>query len=229
MAAMIAAIGQTTKKPVGLPPAINGIHRESLTFAMSVLTRGSSDDLDEIKDDILSRLSSPKSPQLIRKNKTVLTNYVNDMGRFGESLNSLFNYTEDSLPFDFYSFNNLKVFMQSGVIANFELNTLKLDAQERASSVAKEVLLPGLSNFAPLMTSADINYFGIVCGFVVRDFSKDENSVAYKDGETVAIIVPKSVVKRYLASEITDEEVIKLSSFYNSNKTTRGVKKILVK
>jgi len=222
-------IGQTKKVISKLPPVTNGIERDALNTSMAVLTRGKPISYEasiELFNDILSK---PNTPALIKKNKILLSEYLKGSTYFGESQSDRYNTSDTDVAFDFYSFNNQNVFLQGGIMFKYSLNTLKLNADERAATVVKESLLPGLANFRPLLASPDISYFCLVSGYIARDFSEDEDSIAYKDGESVAIVISKANLKKYINAEITDDEVFKLASFYNANKSTKGIRKITIK
>lgn len=208
-------------------PISQVISRDALQFKMDVLTRAEFRDIAEIEENFKRETNNLKTPAIIRKSKVKLSEFIVSMKGSGESSNIFANGEGSGLGI--YSFNNQNALLFSGLIYNYSLNTLQLDADQRASKVAKEVLLPCLRNFEELLTIPEINYFSLLCGYIARDFSKDENSVAYKDGETLAIVIPKSVLKKYINAEITDEDVFKLATFYNSNKSISGIKKISIK
>lgn len=225
-----AIVNAQIKKPIvksSLPAINQAIEANSLAYSLHVLTQKPGIGIDEIR----TRFAEAKNiNSLTKKNKSLITGFLSDATYFGESQNIFYEQiTGDKTPFGFYSFNGQIVFLFSGPIYKYSLNILRLDAAERASKVAKDVLLPGLSNFKPLLRSADISYFSLAVGYIARDFGEDEDSMAYKDGETLAIVISKSVLKQYLEAKITDEQVFKMASFYNTNKSARGVRKVTIK
>jgi hypothetical protein len=219
-----------TKKPKNQNTAVTSeIERESLTYQISVLTRSEGISLDDFKQKASESINAGNASLIVKKNKSVILNYIQDINSFGESQKYFFDYITDSPKFTLYSFNNQNVYLQGGLIYNYSLNTLKLNADERAARVTKEVLMPGLASFSSLLNSPDINYFCLLSGYVVKDFSQDKDSITNQDGEIVAIVISKAVLKKYINAEITDDQVFKLASFYNSNKATKGIRKISVK
>lgn len=170
--------------------------------------------------------------QLIKKYKSNIKEYFEAIDGFGESKPKLYfkaNEKELEIPFDFAINNNMLTFVQLGVFSDFAINTYNSDADKRASIVAKGTLLPALFNFKPLLKVADIKYYCLVVGFLAKDFTSDSD-VLNKDGETIAIVIARSVLIKYINAEITDEDVFKMAYFYSENKNSGGnLKKILLK
>lgn len=169
--------------------------------------------------------------QLIKKYKSNLKEYFEGINGFGESEPKLYfqaNEKELEIPFDFAINNNMLTFVQLGVFSDFAINTYNSNADKRASIVAKGTLLPALFNFKPLLNVTDIKYFCLVVGFLAKDFTSE--SAVNRDGETIAIVISKSVLTKYINAQITDDDVFKVASFYSENKSSGGnLKKILLK
>lgn len=168
---------------------------------------------------------------LLNNNSDKLARYFNSISSFGESEPYIYFDTPKEgeilqLPFGFSSQNNGIVFYHAGIFYDKALNTLVANANERAKSVIKNVVLPSLFNLEELMSSESIKSYCIIVGYVAKDFSKESDM---GDGETVAIIVTKPVLKKYIEAVITDEQLISQSVFYNSNKAIGGnIKKITI-
>lgn len=175
-----------------------------------------------------------KNAELLSRYKSYLKKYIDGIYSFAGS-NSDIHYNlkpviEEitNLPMGFAQFNNSLTFYQSGVYYDKILNTIRLSADERASLIAKECVVPSLNNFKPLLDIDEIKYFGLIYSFVAKDFTSDE--VINAEGETVTIILPKEILKKLMNLEITPEEVYSSATFYNSNKNSGGIlRKINIK
>lgn len=134
---------------------------------------------------------------------------------------SLFN----RLPFGFASFNHTPIFYQSAMLYDKNLNTVRLSGGERLELVAKNVVVPFLDNFKPLLDITEVKSFGLIYSYIAKDFT-DNYATPY--GETIVIVVPKEILNKYFNLEITSDEVILSSVFYGN--TERGdLKKISIK
>lgn len=244
---LVALLSYAQTSPYKLAPIVQIIKRESVQNRITALsirtglseshhvkTAGSLIDLFNIDNAKSTTPEIKANVTLFKRNANILKSYFDDVTSFGDNSPELYYsipkegepFTE--MPFGFAIFNNVMVFYQSGLFYNKSLNTIKLGGDERAKLVTKEVILPSLSNFEPLLSSTDIKYFSIIVGYTAKDFSSD--SVADEDGETTAIVIAKSILKKYLNAELTDEEVFAQATFYNVNKNAGiTVKKIIFK
>lgn len=197
-------------------------------------------DLPTIVDAYNLNANNSKDDEAVT-NGTLLTKYKTDIKKYCEEVYSFAGSSSEiyydlkpdikeikSIPIGFALHNNSLVFFQSGVYYDKIINTLKLSADERASFIAKECVVPSLKNFGPLLHVNEIKYFALIYSFIAKDFSSDEMPNA--EGETVTIIVPKEAIKRFINLEITQDELYSAALFYNSNKNTEGgLRKIIVK
>lgn len=232
--------GQTALPVNSLQVIPEKIKVEYLFSSLTALSMGLSDPethhvkvMDPIIDLYLLDHAATKDPAdkqayaLIKKNKELIKNYYAEISGFGDTDPYLYFKKESDLPFSFNLFNGLVTFTQSKIFYDSSVNTLKLDADQRANLVAKNMLLPSLYNLKPLLASSDIKYFCIIGGYLAKDFSSD--SIANKDGEVVAIVIPKSVLTKYINADITDDDVFKLATFYNVNKNGANLRKVILK
>jgi hypothetical protein len=165
-------------------------------------------------EDSLVKEPSDLSTSLTKKYKNEIMSYFNGIRSFGQANNTVFNV--EGLPFSFSTNKNELTFIQDNIFFNYDLNTIKLDADERAKYIIKNVILPSLNNFSPLLNINEIKYFGINVGYKARDFTDDiETALGKGIGEQTSIIISKEVLIKYINSEITDEQVMKMSTFYN--------------
>lgn len=225
----LLAVGQIKNKVatnVNIP-ILEVIESDALQFKIHVLTRAKGQNLNELKANFEKELVSGKTNIVIKKNRAVFKEFLANVKNMSEIGTTFFDTNGAGLGV--YTFNKLNTIMFGGIISNYELNTLRLDAAARANRVAREVLLPNLTEFKTLLGVSEVSYFSLSAGYIARDFGEDEDSVVYKDGETLTIIISKSVLKKYINAEITDEDVFKLASFYSSTKSTTGLRKVTIK
>lgn len=207
---------------------LNNITSLEMNVDISKVSYLKPNDLNKVIDEMIVQDKNEKNKVLSLKYINKIKKYYEDIIGFGDANSEIILVEKTNEPYEFTTFNGSLTFCQSGIFSKSSYNTLKLNSDQRASSVVKDVLLPSLSNFKPLLTIPEIKYFCIIAAYTAKDFSSDSKYDA--DGETVAIVIPKSTIQKYLASQLTDEQIFKLASFYNVNKNTNGmVKKILVK
>jgi len=174
-------------------------------------------------DDSLSKQADEVDYALYKKYKDQIKNYFGQIISFGQCNNTIFS--TGGFPFTFTVSKGSLVFMQNDVFFNYDLNTVKLDADERATYVIKNVILPSLKNFETLFTVKEIKFFAINVGYKARDFTDDIATRLDKGaGEQTSIIVSKDVIIKYINSEISDEQLMKLATFYNSNMNNTNVR-----
>lgn len=230
----VIATAQTTA--TGLPAVTTLIKRQSLINSMNALALniGSETKNYSAKQQMQYALKyskanpKDKTSTLIKKYLPQLTSYTNDLDDFGDSQATLYFSSYNETPIDFASNLNGLTFVQNGLIYHKALNTYNSEPNERAQRVAEAVLLPALSKFEPLLKITEIKFFCLTAGFLTKDFT-DDSSVS-GNGETIAIVISRTTLQKYINAQMTDQEVFKLASFYSQNKNTVGnIKKIQLK
>jgi hypothetical protein len=159
------------------------------------------------------------SENFSRKYQVELQKYISSVISFGAAENALFNTGES--PFQFVNYKSSLCFAQNDVYSSKMLNTLKLDADQRAVYIIKNIILPSLNNFESLTSISEIKYFVISVGYQIKDFSNDISS---GKGESVSIIVSKDIVLKYINSEMSDQDVMKNAVFYNLNSNSVNIR-----
>ncbi|WP_286767175.1 MULTISPECIES: hypothetical protein [Sphingobacterium] len=163
--------------------------------------------------------------RLLSKYKSQIAEYYKGISSFGESKGVIKLADVNNFPSTFATYNNKLTFVQTSVYSDYNYNTLRLNANARAMKAATDIALPSLYNFEPLLEIPEIQFFMIVVGYTAKDFTSD--SIADSDAETIALLVSKANLKRYIRAEITDEQLLKLSIIYNINKATgNNIKKL---
>lgn len=158
----------------------------------------------------------------LTKYRTSVNEYLNGLSNFGEEKANVIIYDSEVFHLGFTTFKSSLSFYQTGIFYNYSLNTLKLNPNERALKVATDVGLPALYNFKNLNSIPEIKYFTVIVSFLAKDFSNDDS-----DTETIALIVSREYLHKYLKAEITDEDILKSSILYSINKATgTNIKKI---
>lgn len=182
--------------------------------------------INKVIDELVGIIDNKSGKALSKKYLPQIKKYYAEMSTFGDAKKDITFVEKTNTPFEFITNNGGLTFCQYGIFASNEYNTLRTTADERARTVAKDILVPGLTNFEPLLNIAEIKYFAIMVTYNARDFSEDHDW----NFETTVIVTPKSVIRQYLNAEITDEKVMSLSSFYNVNKNTNAmVRKMVIK
>lgn len=172
--------------------------------------------------DSLKRSKPTKELLLIKTYSKLLQSYFEGIISFGEAGNSL-TLEAGNFPFSFATKDGQLTFIQNGIFSKFSINTYKMDADERAELVVKNILLPSLKNFEPLTKNLTIKYFALSVGYRAKDFTDESSS---GNGEMTSITVPRAVLIKYINADITDKQIMKLASFYNSNKNSNSIRKI---
>ena len=158
--------------------------------------------------------------KLLKMYREKIVSYIEDIDSFGATGGALAYDDEERFTSGFCQYNNQLVFVQTGIYSDYNYNTIRLDATARAFKALRDISLPSLYNFRPLENIDEIKYYMIIVGYTAKDFTSE--SIADADAETVAFLVPKAGLTKYLNAEITDDELIKLSVIYNINKTTNN-------
>jgi hypothetical protein len=172
--------------------------------------------------DSLKRGKQSKDLALIKNFSPLLQNYFNGIISFGEAGRSLI-LEHGNFPFFFATKDGQLTFIQNGVFSDYSLNSYKMDADERAEMVVKNILLPSLKNFEPLTKNAAIKFFVFDVGYRAKDFTNESSS---GDGEMTSMTVPRALLIKYINADITDKQIMKLAVFFNSNKNSNSIRKI---
>ena len=180
-------------------------------------------------DDFIENYTNEESRKvegaLLKKYKRQISDYYLGISSFGETSGAINFADEKSFPSTFTAYNGKLVFVQTGIYSDFAYNTLKLDSRERAMKAVSDIAIPSLYNFKPILDVSEIQFIMIIVGYTAQDFSSE--SIADKDAETIALLVSKTNLKKYINAEITDEQLLSLSIVYNINKATgNNIKKL---
>lgn len=127
------------------------------------------------------------SRQFIADNKSIIVSYLNNISGFGDSDANMYGF---ELPIDFINFNGKLAFYQGGVLYENKLNTIKLDANERAKRVVTDLILPSLKNFEPLLKT-NFEYFILSANYLCKDFTNED---MFDKTEMVSIVIPKQML-----------------------------------
>lgn len=167
--------------------------------------------------------NSDAESRLVNANKQTIVQYLKETTNFGEAGNKVFY--DNNLPFNFVLNNGQIAFVQTGISSKYDFNSLKLNADDRAKYVIKNIILPSLSNFESLLKIPTIQYFAIVVGYKAKNFS-DDTDIGTR--ELTSLIVSKMVLKQYIKSLITDEDVMKKSLSYNGTSQNKNLRKLVL-
>jgi len=97
-------------------------------------------------------------------------------------------------------------------VSDTTFNTLRSEPRERAWKVVNQHALQGLARASRDFSGQPIRRVGIAISYGSKDFSS--NSVVSSRGETVVIIVPTDVGKRFGEQKITDQELLDASEIF---------------
>ena len=104
----------------------------------------------------------------------------------------------------------------SGVFIDNIYNTLRMTERQRAAKVITTYILPNFKSFTKSFQGKEIKYFGMICVYGTKDFS-DDGSFATKP-ETVAFISPVKFIRRYVAGDLTEEDMINFADIFISGR-----------
>lgn len=183
--------------------------------------------IDIYDEDILNTQPKEQWPYY-KKYKSSIVKAMNDYYNPNEEIyEGVLKVGNQYIPFEFLNQNGSLCIVQHGIIAKNVYNTLQLDANKRASKVVKDIAIPSLSVYKPIIDVPEFSFYSVMIFYQAKDLTEDSDWTSR--GESVIIIVPKTVLKSYLGAKITDEQLIGKSIFYNKNRSSTNVKKIVVK
>jgi hypothetical protein len=102
-------------------------------------------------------------------------------------------------------------FLATGVLSKNVYNTLLSTPKSRAAQVTSTIVLPALTHLCSTFLLTEVAYVGIVVTYRSRDFSDRFDTGA---SEAVTVIVAQDRCKKFLAGEITDDELLSQSYVY---------------
>lgn len=107
-------------------------------------------------------------------------------------------------------------------------NTLKLSSKQRAAKVITAYILPSLKSIAEAFPEEEIKYYGMTCIYGSKDFSS-KNSMLSNKAEFVGFIAPSKVTLKFIAGDITEDEMINAADIFISDRDMReGIKKVSI-
>ncbi|MXV16874.1 hypothetical protein [Hufsiella ginkgonis] len=211
---------------IDITATVNKISGMALDLGVEGVKKMHPEVLLQFIDTLVANDKNVAFRRLAAKYKPQIKEIYKDLKSFGESDGSFIYTEEDPIPFKFLNAGGL-AFCQHGVFSKNTYNTLKLDANQRAKSVAEEIILPGLFKFRPVLAMTGVYNLVFIVSYQVKDFSS--SSSVGKDYETLAIVISKETLKNYIDAKTTDGQVFKLASWYNVTKSSGGnVKKVIL-
>jgi hypothetical protein len=183
---------------------------------------------ENVIDDIDKYISKPpttdrhngdiKEFNLIKKYRNNFDSAFNELKLLGIDQLGEFFYTQDiSLPIHFglYGDTALSIIISGAYIDNV-YNTLKLTSKQRATKVITTYILPSLKAFSENFSTKDIKYFGMTCLYGSKDFSSDE--ALNTKGEYVAFIASSKLIQKYVAGDLTEDDLVDAADIYVSDR-----------
>ena len=139
-----------------------------------------------------------------------------------------FLYGETSLPVRFASFKDKTVLLISQIGVETVFNTLSLGTKERAARIISSNMIPELKRLYDTFKDTDLGYLGMVIAYGSKDFSEKSDVLNLKE-EVVSLVVAKDTIQSFIQGEVTDNELVKNSSVFLSDRDmVFDVKKIEV-
>lgn len=179
--------------------------------------------LEAIKmNDSISVFERNEGRDIIKSNLPLIFDYIAGIIQFGETDAEFLKWNGSSIKIGLYK--NEPTFIQSHIFSKYEINSYKLDADARIEHVVKNIILPSLPYFKPLLKDERLKYFVLNVGFRTRDFTEDKPY--FGSGEMVAMLISRDDLLKYSNAELSDKEVLKSSVFYNYNSNMSAIKKI---
>ena len=214
---------------------IESAHSNSITRAENVMN-----DVDnylsktppEIPHLMLSHNSDQKS---LPEDKTpsefnMLKKYRDNLKKTfqGFSGSQFFYNKENSLPIVFALYGDTALtLIISGIYIDKNYNIQTLTSKQRSANVITSYFLPKFRNLVSSLSENEVKYFGMACVFVSRDFS--DKSYVSASAEFVSIIAPKNLITKYVAGDLSEDELISSSDIYICDRDMKGaIKKIKI-
>ena len=115
----------------------------------------------------------------------------------------------------------------SGVYIGKDYNIQALTSKQRSSNVITSYFLPKFKNFVRCFSENEVKYCGMACEFVSRDFS--DKSYLSASVEFVSFIARKDLITKYVAGDLSEDELIGSADIYVCDRDMKGViKKIKI-
>lgn len=214
---------------------IESHHSNSITRAEDVMN-----DVDnylsktppEIPHLMLSHYSDQKS---LPENKTpsefsMLTKYRNNLKKTfqGFSGSQFFYNKENALPIVFALYGDTALtLIISGVYIDKDYNIQTLTSKQRSSNIITSYFLPKFKNLVRSFSENEVKYYGMACVFVSRDFS--DKSYLSASAEFVSFIARKDLITKYVAGDLSEDELISSADIYICDRDMIGaIKKIKI-
>lgn len=151
---------------------------------------------------------------LIKKYRNNIDLAFRRLNLFGSDQLGAFFYFKGIDPpvhFGLYGDTSLSLII-SGVFIGKVYNTLKLTSRQRAAKVVTTYIFPSLKAFTDNFQGEEIKYFGMTCVYGSKDFG--DNSVLATKAEFVGFIAPAKLIKKYVAADLAEDELINAADVY---------------
>ena len=112
-------------------------------------------------------------------------------------------------------FKNSNTLVIGGLYYDYSFNKLRTDESSRIKEVLLKLNTPFLFNAKDLLKLEGIDNICVVSGFSNKDFT---DKFDYGISETIAICFDIKNIKKMFELELTDEELVKLSDIFYTNK-----------
>ncbi|RYU95311.1 hypothetical protein [Emticicia agri] len=169
---------------------------------------------------------STQYPYLV-DNKEFINMFLNDCSSFGK-VRTQFYYRQNMFPIIFTKTENSELtFLVNCIAYDKILNTVETTPRKRASRVLTSMIIPSLKNFKSVFAIPPIKNVAITVVYECKNFLEDRKFALINDSESITAVFPKNLCVEFLSAKITEEELIKKSTFYIIDKDMEGnVKKV---
>jgi len=131
-------------------------------------------------------------------------------------------------PVRFASKDGALTLLLTTLVSQNVYNTLRLDAKQRAAKEIEDTVLPAMSVFSLVSSTADIKSFGVIVVYGTRDFSETD-SILSRKGEVVALVASADRCRKLGQAELTEEEFVDSADVYLVDRDMiGGVRKVKV-
>jgi hypothetical protein len=187
-------------------------------------TRGPEEVIANI-DTWLSKEPQDTTPKCERMELRYVAQYHDSLARFLRVLDREFLCPENCLPVRFAQRDGGVTLVVLGVSSENNYNILRTTARSRAAKEIQSTVLSLLGRFKRFFSGGDIKYFAVQVIYGSENFS-DENHISQK-AEAVTLVVSAVKYLEFAAYKITEEQLIRASDIYLSDRDDLGgIKKV---
>jgi hypothetical protein len=121
-------------------------------------------------------------------------------------------------------FSDFLAVVITGVASTSVYSTLRLDVNKRATMALRGMVIPSMEVFDAFKNASEVKYYGISVLYGSKDFL--DASALWPEAENLTFIVGSDQCRKFVAHELTEDELVAGADIYISDRDMIGIKKI---